>query len=100
MEQKGFENYSETNWAIDFLVKAQDKLAAMGSGALIEFRGLLDVNNIQEDEAEGFLEAYKKGKRAMDEFLEKRKPVSIEKEGTITLPQQKPEEQEQKEKAA
>jgi hypothetical protein len=89
--------YSATEWADNFLSSAKNKLP---EGAdLRQFRGLLDKNNIRENEAQEFLDSYIKGSEFLKEYLQKR----AEKQGApgpehiVPLPEkQKTEEAEHK----
>lgn len=86
---ENFENYSEVDWANDFLIEAQKQLS---KDVLARFRGLLDVNNIQKEEAWKFLDAYKKGDETLKKFLENRASGQKERELSTPLPKKKTEE--------
>ncbi|MGD0577023.1 MAG: hypothetical protein ABSA74_03050 [Candidatus Staskawiczbacteria bacterium] len=76
--------YSETDWADDFLTEAMRQLPK--NADLPEFRGMLDKYNIQQNEAWDFLQAYKSG--SLEKFLEQR--GAGEKEKILKFPQGEP----------
>jgi hypothetical protein len=87
-----FENYSETDWANDFLIKAREGFSKEDLDKLPplpELRGMLDKYNIRENEAEGFLEAYKSGGETLEQFLDNR--TKNEQEKVVPLPEERKE---------
>ncbi len=95
---ENYENYSETDWANDFLVKIQNRFLDNQSRA--EFRGMLDEHNIQKNEAQGFLDAYMKGSKALENFLQERKKTEEKADHIIELPKDEKEKPAKPKKAA
>lgn len=73
---ENFENYSETNWANEILIKITDQFP--DNESRVKFRGLLDKNHIKEEEFYDFFNAYKNGSEMLKSFLNKRHEIGQE----------------------